>query len=209
MNRVPVMPVAVIFIFAIWAADTLNAQDADDKREAGRTLLETALQTNAQLADANQKLAVQIAALSVRLKALQEEVVKLRADRDEKLQRVVLLTDELHKMQELTRRLEERQKELVAQIARLDAEPTDDAPVADYAVVLAVKDRFVEISVGSDDGIKAGHHLDAFRGREFVARVVVRKTWPDKSVAEVIPELKKKEIQKGDRLATHRKSNEP
>ena len=78
-------------------------------------------------------------------------------------------------------------------------EPVIERPVV-LGTVLAARKNFVEISIGSDDGMAVGEQLDVFRDDEFLGRVIIRRVGPDRSVAEVIPELRKGIIQKGDKV---------
>jgi hypothetical protein len=59
--------------------------------------------------------------------------------------------------------------------------------------------RLVEIDMGSDDGVKIGDILDVRRGSDFIAEVVIVERGPDKSVAEIKIQLRRRSIQKGDR----------
>ena len=157
-----------------------------------------------------------------RLDALGSEVVDLRGnvkvamqDRDQKLEQVVGLTDVLHQARDTQRRLQDRQTELVAQISRMKAvldkhglnehTPLNNIPPKLDGVVLAVKKEFIEVSVGSDDGLREGHEMEVFRNRSYLGRVVIRKTDPDRAVGELIPIYRKGDIQRGDRVHTRTK----
>jgi hypothetical protein len=61
---------------------------------------------------------------------------------------------------------------------------------------------FVEISVGSDDGLVVGHTLTAYRGDKFLGRVRLEDVRPDKSVAVVIETAPNSVIQKDDHVTT-------
>ena len=81
-------------------------------------------------------------------------------------------------------------------------EDVDGIPPALDGLVLDVRKNFMEISLGSDDGLKVGHQLEVFKDRTYKGRIIVRRTDPDRAVAEIIPELRKGEIQKGDFVRT-------
>ena len=81
--------------------------------------------------------------------------------------------------------------------------PVVDIPPRVDGVVTAVSDRdLLEISIGSDDGLRVGHTLEVYRNNSYLGRVVVRRTEPDRAVVEILPEYRKGTIRKGDRVAT-------
>ena len=110
-------------------------------------------------------------------------------------------------------RLAERQTQLLAEMARMEdvltkhglTALTDVAniPPAVDGYVTQVGDRdLIEISIGSDDGLRRGHHLDVFRQNVYLGRIVIIDTEPDKAVGEIVKEYRKGLIKKGDRVAT-------
>lgn len=69
--------------------------------------------------------------------------------------------------------------------------------------------ELVAISGGSDDGLKRGHELTAYRSglnggpkAKFLARIRIVETTPDASVGEVIESSRNGVIQKGDNVTT-------
>jgi hypothetical protein len=70
-------------------------------------------------------------------------------------------------------------------------------------VVLEVSDKdLLEISIGADDGLKIGHTLDVYRGNQYLGRIVIKKTNPDRAVGQVKKELQRGQIKRGDRVTT-------
>lgn len=69
-------------------------------------------------------------------------------------------------------------------------------------------DETIELTIGSDDGIKRGHTVEVYRSTgepgqsKWLGRAVVLSTDGDRSYARILPELKKGRIQEGDRVAT-------
>ena len=69
-------------------------------------------------------------------------------------------------------------------------------------------DETIEITIGSDDGVKPEHTVEIFRSSEnpsqtkYLGRAIVLSTNGDRAYARIIPELKKGQIQEGDRVAT-------
>ena len=189
---------------AVCAQASLGEERPPAEDDGEKELIAGLVEANAQLSAANLATTKRIEELSKLISQTRERLKTTLEDRDDKLIRVVLLTDQLHMMHDRVKRLEERQKELVAQIARLEREAGEGAavpaPPPVEGLVLAVRKNFMEISIGADDGIKAGHLFDVYRDQTYVGRVVVRKTNPDRAIAEVIPELMKQDVLQGDRL---------
>jgi hypothetical protein len=83
--------------------------------------------------------------------------------------------------------------------------PEDLPPKVD-GVIRAVNGEMIEISLGSDDGLKVGHRLDIYRmvGDQgvYVGRMELVKTAATASVGKMVSGFEKKEPQKGDRVAT-------
>lgn len=76
-------------------------------------------------------------------------------------------------------------------------------------VVLAVNaNDYLEVSLGSDDGLEKGHEMDVYRlgpttpENKYLGRIRIVEAKPDKSVAQVLPNFKRGTIQKEDRVAT-------
>lgn len=76
--------------------------------------------------------------------------------------------------------------------------PRDDVPPRLHALVLDRKRNFLEVSIGSDDGVRPGQVLDFADGPAYQGRAVIRRTDPERSVAEIIPEFRKGDIEAGD-----------
>jgi hypothetical protein len=70
-------------------------------------------------------------------------------------------------------------------------------------VVLEVSDKdLIEISIGRDDGLKEGHSLEVFRDNTYLGRIIIRRTAPDRAVGQIIKELQRGQIKRGDRVST-------
>ncbi len=155
-----------------------------------------------------------------RLKELVAEVLKLRDEirdvqlkRDEFFQRVVALTDKKHELEGVERNLKEREAQLIAEINKykrvtdvLGVNP--NIPVETIAppldgIVTAVGDKnLIELSLGSDDGLRVGHTVQVFRDNNYLGSAVVLKTDPDRAVAQVDDKSQRGLIKVRDRVAT-------
>jgi hypothetical protein len=69
-------------------------------------------------------------------------------------------------------------------------------------VLAANSSDLIEISLGSDDGLKAGHTLQVYRGNQYLGQVTVRSTGPDRAVAQIVKELQRGPIRKDDNVTT-------
>jgi hypothetical protein len=100
-------------------------------------------------------------------------------DRDSQFLKVVELTDQLNSAIGVERSLKEKREQLVEQVAQMkrvmDANgltiniDTDAIPPKIDGVVLAIGGKdLLEISLGSDSGLKAGHEMEVYRGRHLL-----------------------------------------
>jgi hypothetical protein len=148
----------------------------------------------------------------------QSRTAKLEAekDRDEHFKEVVRKTDELHQAVNDKEVLKKKAEDLAKDLARAkDALRYFNVPfTTDYrtttppdvdAVVLAAPGAgLVEISLGSDAGLRKGHQLYIYRiagGQStYVGRLEVVKTAADKSVCKVDSKSQNSNVTVGDRV---------
>lgn len=149
------------------------------------------------------------------LKGQADQALKLR---NESWDAVVKTTDELHQAVNELKRLKDRNRELADQVARarriaekfdidLSRDPGDRPPVVDGIVTLTTEGSdLIEISIGSDDGLSKGNRLEAYRiggpSNQYLGRVEVVKTEPERAVCRILPEFRRGLIQRGDRVGT-------
>jgi len=154
------------------------------------------------------------------LKAITDEIATLRTAvreaqqaRDDKFDQVVLQQDRINELEGIQKALQERRDQMIAQLSRmkgvLDAHelseftPLVDIPPKVDGIVTAVGETdLIEISIGSDDGLREGHTLEVFRQSSYLGRVVIQSTEPDRAVARILKDYRKGIIKKGDRVAT-------
>jgi len=174
----------------------------------------------ADLQAAHGTMATTLESNQARLDAMDKETNQLRASlrdsqqaRNEKFDQVVQLMDKVAELEGVKKNLQEYEKQLLTQVARqkrvLESRNLDEfTPVVDVpprvdGIVTAVGEKdLIEISLGSDDGLRAGHTLDVFRNNSYLGRVKIVRTEPDKAVAEILGAYRKGIIRKGDRVAT-------
>jgi uncharacterized protein YlxW (UPF0749 family) len=152
------------------------------------------------------------------LKKLTDEVEVLRKDirlaqeaRDKDFAAVVEMTDKYHQAEGDLLRIKERKQQVEVQYAKFKDlarkynwdESAAEAPADLHGKVLAVSSaNLVEISIGSDDGLKIGNTLEVFRGSHYLGRIEVLRIEIDRAVGKVLQDYKRGPIQKGDEVAT-------
>ncbi len=158
------------------------------------------------------------------LEALRGEVTKIRGDiltvqkeKEDEFNRAVKLSDDLNQSKAASDLLKKRNVQLTDQLAQAKAvleshdldvnQPVDGIPPKVDGVVLAVgSDGMIEVSLGADDGLRKGNTLEVFRNAgtisKYLGRIQVVRTSPDKAVGKIMPEFRKGNIQKEDRVAT-------
>jgi len=211
---------------------TLSAEKTDREQQIAKLETERLelirerdeMQTRlAQLVGQNRELTGTVGATQQRLSTLIAEVGQLRKkilgaqrQRDQAFDKVVQKTDTLHQTFGNLVKAKEREKQLIGQVARYtqllddnnidpNAPPKGLPPKVDGKVTAVSRGNLIEISVGSDDGLRAGHTLEVFRGRSYLGRARVLRTSPDRAVAKLLKSYRKGIVQKGDRVATRLK----
>ena len=151
--------------------------------------------------------------IATELDLLRKSISGTRNDRDMQFDRVVVLTDLVHQLLAQQDILAETNEALLTKVTkyRIAYKNTNRSLAEDLAgneidvngVVLAVgREDLLEISIGSDDGLKQGHQLHVYRNNKYLGEIKVLKTTPDKSVARIDKDTLQGPIQKGDRVAS-------
>lgn len=202
-------------------------QDALTKLETeNQGLLKENKANNEALASKEKEIRDMTAALDAvhqTLKALRGECDSMRvaikeaqADRDKNFKMVVDLTEQVHNAVNERIRLEKQNADLVGEHAKAleclayfgknyKADYKSAKPPAGTRglVTAAPRPDVVEISIGSDDGIRKGHKLEVVRVgavKSYVGRIEVMETTPDRAVCRPDKNLQRSQIQKGDRV---------
>jgi hypothetical protein len=184
---------------------------------------DTAAATTKQLADASAALSKasataeeaqrRLAALESENKTIRDDLRTAQQKTDQMFLTVVDLTDKLNQAESLRQSLDEVNRQATQQMSQMKMVLDRNGLTADSlvshippkvdGVVVDVSDRdLVEISIGADDGLKIGHSLDVYRGTQYLGRIVVKKTNPDRAVGQVMKELQRGQIKRGDRVTT-------
>lgn len=154
-----------------------------------------------------------LAELVVDIQKLRDEIRVVQGQRDESFQRVVDLTDKLYSAAGVERNLKERADQLIGEISKykrvtdvMGVNPSMPvemiAPPLD-GIVTAVGDKnLIEVSLGSDDGLRVGHRVEVFRDNNYLGSALVLKTDPDRAVAQMDEKSQRGLIKVRDRVAT-------
>jgi len=147
---------------------------------------------------------------------LREEIRTNQAERDRAFTTTVQSTDELHQAQGELTSLRERNTQLAQEIGnktRLLDDNGIDPNTDPGAVVPRVRgivssiqntagSQLIEISIGSDDGLKRDHTVEIFRGDRYLGRAEILKTEPDRAVGRILRQFQQGQIEEGDDVAT-------
>ncbi|MCL4207032.1 MAG: hypothetical protein KJ000_31500 [Pirellulaceae bacterium] len=184
-------------------------QSLTEKEGQLRTLQATESESAAALkiaVDTAEKLRVAVDGLRTEVRATQEA-------RDAKFAEVVRLTDQLQGAMGTQRILQERAQQMVTQIsdmkrvidaAGVDVNMDTNAvpPPLDGIVTAVGESNLIEVSLGSDDGLRVGHRIEVFRDNSYLGHAIVLKTDPDRSVAQMDDKTQRGLIKVRDRVAT-------
>lgn len=198
------------FALAAGQAELEQLNAALQRREKEYTDLQAANGTMTETISRNNMI---LDALTKENEGLRTEIRTAQQARDDFFNQVVTLTDEVNRMEGNSRTLQEHNDMLLVQNAKMakvmrKLEVTVDTDVDGIAprvdgIVTAVSDKdFIEISLGSDDGLRKNHLMEVYRQNSYVGRVEIVKVEPDRAVAKIIPEFRRGIIKKGDRVAT-------
>jgi uncharacterized protein YlxW (UPF0749 family) len=201
---------ARVNVLAALEAKLLQVQTQLTQKDDDLAKLDAAHQVLVETNNNTQNL---LTALTGEVQTLRDEIRTAQQDRDDQFQQVVPLTDQLNQATGELNRLNERNAVLVAQNASLErvlerngltAEtPVSHIPPDLNGVVLESSNAdLIEVSLGSDDGLKKGHLLEVIRGSQYLGRLEVYTVKPDVSTARIIKEYQKGPIKRGDLVRT-------
>jgi hypothetical protein len=152
------------------------------------------------------------------LEKLRTDILQAQQDRDAHFKEVVRLTDELNTAvndkEQLRKRMADLSKDLAKARDALRYFKIDEnkdfrgkaPPQLEGRIMAAVEHGLVEISLGSDSGLRKGHQLEVYRrsgGQSvYVGRIEVVQVSPDKSVCKIDPKFQNANVMVGDSVAS-------
>jgi predicted nucleic acid-binding Zn-ribbon protein len=195
------------------AALTTRLVRAEGELQAKQAELVT-LQTNhTQVSEAAKQAQDRLAALETEIAGIRTDLRATEKDLDSKFLEVVKLTDDLSQAIALRDAEQEKNTQAVMQIANMkmvmdahglapDTLVSHIPPKVDGVVLVVSPTDLIEISIGKDDGLKEGHTLEVFRDNAYLGRIKIIRTAPDRAVGQIIKELQRGQIKRGDRVST-------
>jgi hypothetical protein len=194
---------------ALSALQTQLTQVRDDLSKKDKQLSDLQA-AHSELAASEKSSQEVLARLTKETEQLRTLITTTRADRDSQFTKVVELTDGVAQLQGELQALTERREQLLGQVTMMKSQldilginpetPLDLAPEVKGEILVVGKSGLVEISLGSDDGLREGLELDVTRGSQYLGRIRVRTTESDKAVCEVLESYRKGAIQPGDKV---------
>lgn len=149
-----------------------------------------------------------------KVETLRSTVKTAQAERDDMFAEVVDLKNKVLELEAVRQRLSQREVNLLDQVSRQaavlranDLNENDNIstlpPSRDGEIrQVDTKNKYVVLSLGSDDGMKRGHKLDVHRGEKYRGRVRIIKTHPDRSIGEIMDDFRQGAVRSGDRVRT-------
>ncbi len=146
---------------------------------------------------------------------LREDIRTANKNTDEQFKKAVAFEDKLHIALGQRDDLDIRNKQLAEQVAKarqvlqtagLTMEDKPTPPTVRGQVLEVDQDNRAEISLGTDDGLREGHMLEAFRGDKYLGRMQVLEVHPHRAVVKILKEYQQDAIRKGDEVATRLKA---
>jgi len=147
---------------------------------------------------------------------LRQEIKGEQQKRDSLFKQALAATEQLHQAAAEYNSARERSEQLTKQVAGMTSvmrekgidpatDPNSIVPIVE-GIVNQIRrtsgGQLVELSIGSDDGLKTGNTVEVSRGDRYLGRLEIIETSPDKSVARVDRRFQQGQIQEGDRVAT-------
>lgn len=166
-----------------------------------------------------EKLTAEVAKKTTDVETLAKALDDAKFQSDQHYQNILVLTDQLAKLGAEVAKARNANKDLVVENAKLktimaahqidvNSPIANTPPKVDGFVKAATTDGLVEISLGSDDGLTRGHTLEVYRpgptagATKYLGRIEILQTKADVSVGKVIPQYRRGNIEKDDRVAT-------
>ena len=188
--------------------------DLQQQVQVKETQLGAATAENSQLVKELETAQALLADVQSEVQKLRSDLVVALQDRDQQFSVSVALNDQKHNAEGEARRLAERNSQLALDVAdqrqALDSAGIDPArgfddrpPRGLTARVDDVRDDLVEISIGSDDGLRLGHQLDVVRGGTYLGRITIQAVEPNRAVGQIDPNLQRGRVEEGDRVTTN------
>jgi hypothetical protein len=155
-------------------------------------------------------------ALTGEVQGLRNEIAASQKETDEQIKKAIDLQDQLTQAKGTLAILKERNDQLVMDVSKARMKlkgagltlegPADASQIPVFGKVTAVSPSKVELSIGTDDGVRIGQELDIYRGDKYVGRIRVIEAKPDNAVASIMTDYQQYPIQRGDNVDSQLRS---
>jgi hypothetical protein len=198
---------------AALAALQVRVQQAENRLQAKEKELGDLTAAHSQTTEAAKVAQDRLAALEKETGDLRNTLRTERQRLDKMFLNVVDLTDKLNQAESVRKNLDEVNKQATFEMSKMksvlnahglraDELVTQIPPSVEGVVLEAAGKDLIEISIGSDDGLKVGHSLDVYRDNQYLGRITIKRADPDRAVGQVKRELQRGQIKRGDRVTT-------
>ena len=158
-----------------------------------------------------------LAGLRTEVQTLRDNIRTAQQERNDSFNKAVALADESYQLENELTRLKSRLGDLTVDRNRMrdllrayDVNPADDpaaaVPKVEGTITALAQGGSIEVSIGADDGLRKGKHLEVYRTANgqsaYLGRIEIIQTEPDKAVCKIMPEYRKGAMQPGDRVAS-------
>lgn len=147
---------------------------------------------------------------------LRESIRAAREATDDAFVKMLNATEEAQQLQGELEIATERRQELTEEVARMTSvmreEGIDPATQLDEVtprvdgyvqrVARSEGQLLIQVTIGSDDGLKRGDTVEIFRGTRYLGRAEILRTEPNRAIGRVDPRFQEGRIQEQDRVAT-------
>ena len=185
------------------------AQEAERKAEQRFQGLHESHEKNLVLIETQQQ---NMTRLGAEVDKVRLELKVARGVSDKHFAELVKLGDDVHSAQQNLVRQQRLNKALNVELAvaletlrknGLKPGDTDVTPVIDgYLTEVDMTRYLVQVTVGSDDGIKQGHLMEVYRGKKYMGRIEILRVKPDQSAAMIIKSHLQGPMRRGDKAET-------
>ena len=146
------------------------------------------------------------------IRQLQDDRKNLIDEVSSKRSEAIALQTQIFELNSKLEMLEVTTSDLNEQLARktkvmkanqlTDESLTDEIEPKVEGIVMTVEGDLIVISLGTDDGLRAGHSLDLYRGDKYIGKAIVSKAEFNMSAARVVAEFRQAVVRKGDHVTT-------
>jgi len=164
------------------------------ERDTVQTSYTTLVATREEAIESSRLAQANLSRLGTEVDALRNAIREQQGIINDQFELIAQRTEQNHGLIGQSRLLKDRADELTQDLLRArelvgpdgSPRPTGAAPRITGRILAVNQERgYVEISVGSDDGIQERHELEVVRGGTYVGQVQVVRTTPNRAVARI------------------------